>query len=174
MNAIFFASKRVFQGALRVTRPSLQSVAPGLTSARFDMMYALTSEGSDPNKFEAYKVRQSSLWRVLGVTPPVVARMLRSLEALGWVTRRRPLNGDRRQREVTLTSAGLACIRAAHKLCFRFARHLVHRAICWGKHRNRHAQFVHMSTLEDYLRSLRLYCRDTARLYYSWGHPDGD
>jgi hypothetical protein len=29
-----------------------------------------------------------------------------------------------------------------------------------------------METLEGYLRSLRKYCRDSARLYYPWGHPD--
>jgi DNA-binding MarR family transcriptional regulator len=172
MNAIFFASKRVFHGALRVTRGSLQSVAPGLTAARFDMMYALTSASGDPNKREGMTVRQSYLWRQLGVTPPVVARMLRSLEALGWITRRRPSYGDQRQREVTLTDAGLACIRAAYKLLFRVAASIVCHAICWGKHRDRDARFVHMSALEGYLDSLRRYCRDTARLYYPWGHPD--
>jgi hypothetical protein len=31
-----------------------------------------------------------------------------------------------------------------------------------------------MDRLEGYLRSLRAYCRDTARLVYSWAHPDGD
>jgi DNA-binding MarR family transcriptional regulator len=172
MNAIFFASKRVFHGALRVTRSSLQSVAPGLTAARFDMMYALTYECGGHHKFERQTVLQSGLWRTLGVTPPVVARMLRSIEALGWVTRRRPLYGDQRQREVTLTDSGVACFRTAYKLLFRFAERIVYRAICWGKHRDRDARFVHMSTLEEYLDSLRGYCRDTARLYYRWGHPD--
>jgi hypothetical protein len=82
--------------------------------------------------------------------------------------------GDQRQREVTLTDAGLACIRTAYKHLFRFAERIVYHAICWGKHRDPHARFIHMDTLESYLRSLREYCRDTARLYYSWGHPDGD
>ena len=172
MNAIFFASKRVFHGAMRVTRGSLLSVAPGLTAARFDMMYALTCGSGDRHKRDRMTVPQSYLWRQLGVTPPVVARMLRSLEALGWVTRRRPLRGDQRQREVTLTEAGLACIRSAHKLLFRVAASIVYHAICWGKHRDRDARFVHMCDLEEYLDSLRRYCRDTARLYYRWGHPD--
>ena len=97
MNAIFYASKRVFHGALRVTRSSFLSVAPGLTAARFDLMYALTCRsGGDRyrDRFSGQRLRQSDLWRKLGVTPPVVARMLRSLEALGWITRQRPLYGD--------------------------------------------------------------------------------
>jgi hypothetical protein len=98
--------------------------------------------------------------------------MLRSLDALGWVTRRRPIAGDRRQREVTLTEGGLACIRKAYKVLFRFAARIVYRAICWGKHRDPDARLRHMDAVEGYLRSLRAHCRDTARLYYRWGHPD--
>jgi DNA-binding MarR family transcriptional regulator len=171
MNEIFFAAKRVFHSSMRVTRTSLQGVAPGLTAARFDMMYALTFLNRD-HKRERCMVRQSRLWRILGVAAPVVSRMLRSLEGLGWVTRRRPLRGDQRQLEVTLTDEGLACIRTAYKLLFRVAARIVYHAICWGKHRDPSARLIHMDTLEGYLRSLRAYCRDTARLYYPWGHPD--
>jgi DNA-binding MarR family transcriptional regulator len=173
MNAIFFASKRVFQSAVNLTRPSMQAVAPGMTAARFDMMYVLTRRSWDHDKFDATVVRQSELWRTLGVSPPVVARMLRSLEALGWVTRRRPVRGDQRQREVTVTERGLACIRAAYKEHFRIAERIVYHAICWGKHRDAGARWANMSKLESYLHSLRTYCRDTAHLYlYPWGHPD--
>jgi DNA-binding MarR family transcriptional regulator len=172
MNAIFFASKRVFHSAVRITRKSLHAVAPGMTAARFDMMYALARPTFDQDKFDRCVTRQSKLWRTLGVTPPVVARMLRSLEALGWVTRRRPTYGDQRQREVTLTDKGLACIREAYKLHFRIAERIVYHAICWGEHRDEGARLVHMERLEGYLGSLRAYCRDTARLYYPWGHPD--
>jgi DNA-binding MarR family transcriptional regulator len=171
MNAIFFGAKRVFHGAVRVTRTSLHGVAPGLTAARFDMMYALTYDIGH-NKRERGRVLQSGLWRRLGVTAPVVSRMLRSLEALGWVVRRRLSKGDQRQREVTLTDAGLACVRTAYKLLFRVTASIVYHAICWGKHRDASARLIHMDTLEGYLRSLRTYCRDTARLYYPWGHPD--
>jgi DNA-binding MarR family transcriptional regulator len=172
MNAIFFASKRVFHSAVNLTRRSMQAVAPGMTAARFDMMYALTRRSWDENKFDAMKRRQSELWRTLGVSPPVVARMLRSLEALGWVTRRRPAYGDQRQRDVMLTEKGLACIREAYKLHFRLAERIVDHAICAGRHRDAGARLVHMDTLEGYLVSLRKYCRDKARLYYPWGHPD--
>jgi DNA-binding MarR family transcriptional regulator len=173
MNAIFFASKRVFHSAVRITRESMRAVAPGMTAARFDLMYALTRPGWVHNKVDAGEVRQSELWRTLGVSPPVVARMLRSLEALGWVRRRRPACGDQRQREVTLTEKGRSCIREAYKLHFRIAERIVYHAICWGKHRDAGARLTHMCNLESYLDSLRRYCRDRARLYfYPWGHPD--
>jgi DNA-binding MarR family transcriptional regulator len=172
MNAIFFASKRVFHSAVNLTRASMRAVAPGLTAARFDMMYALTRRSGDRNKFHASVTRQSQLWRTLGVSPPVVVRMLRSLEALEWVTRRRPAYGDQRQREVKLTEKGLACIREAYKLHFRIAERIVYHAICRGKHRDAGARFVNMDRLEGYLRGLREHCRDRARLYYPWGHPD--
>jgi DNA-binding MarR family transcriptional regulator len=172
MNEIFFAAKRVFQSSMRMTRASLQGVAPGLTAARFDMMFALTYESCDHHKRNPGKVLQSMLRRKLGVTAPVVSRMVRSLEALGWVRRQRLLRGDQRQREVSLTDEGLACIRMAYKLLFRVAARIVYHAICWGKHRDPSARLIHMDTLEGYLRSLRAYCRDTARLYYAWGHPD--
>jgi DNA-binding MarR family transcriptional regulator len=172
MNAIFFASKRVFHSAVNLTRESMRAVAPGMTAARLDMMYALTSRSWDHNKFRARLSRQSRLWRTLGVSPPVVARMLRSLEELGWVTRRRPAYGDQRQREVMLTEKGLACIREAYKLHFRIAERIVYHAICRGKHRDPGTRLVNMDRLEGYLRCIREYCRDRARLYYPWGDPD--
>ena len=171
MNANLFASKRVFLSAVRFARTQLEPVAYGLTAARFDMMYALTTRGDDC-RFERTTIYQSQLRRLLGVSAPVVSRMLRSLEELGWVTRKRPFLGDQRQRSVTLTEAGLAYFRAAHKALFRMVERIVYRAICWGKHDDAGERFQHMSMLEEYLSSLRRYFRDTARLYYPWGHPD--
>jgi DNA-binding MarR family transcriptional regulator len=97
--------------------------------------------------------------------------MLRSLEALGWITRRRMLR-DGRQLRVTLTDAGFELFCRAYHLLFHFAKRVVYRAICWGKHGDREQRFQHMSKLEEYLDGLRRYLRDTARLYYRWGHPD--
>ena len=171
MNAILFACKRVFHGAMRIGRAPLHSVAPGLTAARFDMMFALAGQPVQSDQFGAGRMLQSDLRKTLGVSAPVVSRMLRSLEALGWVTRRRS-DHDRRQLYVTLTASGLACIRSAYKLLVRIAQCIVYHAICWGKHRDPDARLVHMATLESYLGSLRSYCRDTATLYYHWGHPD--
>jgi DNA-binding MarR family transcriptional regulator len=171
MNAILFACKRVFHGAVRIGREPLHSVAPGLTAARFDMMFALAGQPLMADQFQGGRMLQSELRKTLGVSAPVVSRMLRSLEALDWVTRRRS-ECDRRQRDVALTPSGLGCIRSAYKLLVRIAQRLVYRAICWGKHRDEDQRFIHMDVLESYLRSLRSYCRDTARLHYRWGHPD--
>ena len=136
MHAIFFATKRAFHGGLRITRPRFQSVARGMTGARFDMMYALTRSIPGPHKFSnARYVLQSDLRKILGVTAPVVSRMLRSLEALGWVTRERCLHGDRRQRKVSLTKEGLKYFRKAHKRVSRFCARVVTRALCWGRGR---------------------------------------
>jgi DNA-binding MarR family transcriptional regulator len=166
MNAIFFASKRAFHGVLRVTRRPLGSL--GLTAARFDLMFVLLRRDTAGI---GRSTRQSDLRRTLGVTASVVSRMLRSLEALGWVQRTRPFY-DRRQREVILTDLGRGRIRTAYKTLFRAAQHLVDRAICFGEHRNGNARFWHMTTLEGYLDAIRRHYGDIASLYYPWGHPD--
>jgi DNA-binding MarR family transcriptional regulator len=173
MNAIFFSAKRVFHGAVRVTRKSMQSVAPGLTAARFDMLFALTRRTHDRDTLARVDCRQSELRACLGVSAPVVSRMLRSLEALGWVMRKRSSERlDQRQVWVSLTEAGLQCICQAFRLLFRAAERIVYRAICYGSHRNGDVRFWQMETLESLLHVLRKYCRDTATLYYAWGHPD--
>ena len=58
------------------------------------------------------------------------------------------------------------------KVMLPAVRQMVFHAICFGEHRSANARFVHMDTLESYLRGLRGQFRDTARLYYPWGHPD--
>jgi DNA-binding MarR family transcriptional regulator len=172
MNAIFFSAKRVFHGAVRVTRKSLLSVKPGLTAARFDMLFALTERTHSRDKLGRRNCLQSGLRAILGVSAPVVSRMVRSLEALGWLTRTRSLGRDRRQILVSLTEAGLGCIRQAFELLFRAAERIVYRAICFGRHRDDCIRLQRMDMLESLLGELRDYCGDTATLYYAWGHPD--
>ena len=171
MHAIPFSSKRVFHAFMRVMRKPLKSLAEGLTPARFDMLYVLLT-GSGTSFFLGGKTTQKEVRRALGVSASVVSRMLRALEKLGWVIRR-PWEGDRRQREVRLTEAGLACIRAAHQALKGAAKKLVYLAICFGRHRDAGARFEHMCTLEDgYLRSLRRQWGDTAAVHFPWGLPD--
>ncbi len=169
MNALFFGSKRAFHGILRVTRKPLKSL--GLTAARFDMMYALVySVGCRTSRGAVGK--QSDLRRVLGVTAPVVSRMLRSLEALGLVTRRRATcNGDRRQRYITVTEKGMHCIQTARQALRRSSTRLLCEAICFGQHRDPAERFLRMCQLESYLDSMRRHYGDTAHLAYPW-HPD--
>ena len=183
MHEVFFSAKRVFHGGVRVTRRRLRQVAPGMTAARFDMMYAIGGEHRRRSrKFRCGKLEQRGLQRRLGVSAPVVSRMLRSLEELGWVRRsrrkpsgfrcRRRVLFDARQVDVQLTAAGLLCLRRAFRAVHLPVEHLVYRAICWGKPRDSRERFINMDTLESYLHSLRRHCNDGARLYFPWGHPD--
>ncbi|HEY8040639.1 MAG TPA: MarR family transcriptional regulator [Polyangiaceae bacterium] len=169
MNAIAFGTKRTFHGFLRITRKALRSV--GLTAARFDMMCALLSDGRHRLDRAMFGLRQSVLRRRLGVSASVVSRMVRALEALGWVVRRRA-HGDGRQYDVSLTDSGDQCIRLARRLLLRGVQRIVTQCICMGRHRDATQRFVHMEWLESYLQLLRRDFGDTATLYYPWGHPD--
>jgi DNA-binding MarR family transcriptional regulator len=183
MHELLFGAKRVAHGAVRITRRKLQRVAPGMTAARFDMMYAIGGEGRRRSRqFIRGHIEQRGLRQRLGVSPQVVSRMLRSLEELGWVQRSRrrtthplwgcPMGADARQVDVELTEAGLLCLRKAFRAVHLFLERRVYKAICWGKHRDPSERLVHMDTLEGYFRGLRRYCRDKAGLYFPWGHPD--
>jgi DNA-binding MarR family transcriptional regulator len=114
---------------------------------------------------------QSDLRRKLGVTAPVVTRMLKALRALGWVTRRRT-DSDRRQWWITLTTDGLARIKSAYRIMLRAMQLWVDVAICSGQHRDPAKRLVHMDTLEGFLGALRRELGDGATLTYLWGHPD--
>ena len=161
MNAQFFSTKRAHHGILRMTRKSLAHF--GLTAARFDMLYAIRRDGC----------LQSSLRRILGVTAPVVSRMLHALEELRLVTRVRS-EGDRRQRRVGLTVAGRHCLRRAFRKLGRrsgAAYRALMRAITFGEWRDPDACFRATCNLDDLLRGMRKEFGDTATLHYPW-HPD--
>jgi DNA-binding MarR family transcriptional regulator len=97
--------------------------------------------------------------------------MLQALEGLGLITRRVPEDGDRRQLEVSLTDKGLQCLREAYRMVVRWLLRFVFEVIC-PLSRDPDDQSEDMLALEGHLDALRFYCRDTARLYYPWGHPD--
>jgi DNA-binding MarR family transcriptional regulator len=168
VNAITFGTKRAFQGFVRATRKQL--VEMGLTAARFDLLAVLVK--CRPGAFCAPGVRQSKIRRMLGVTAPVVTRMVRALEVLGLVKRWRERDGDRRQVRVWLTDAGERCILKASEVMLPAVSRMVYRAICFGRHRSADARFRNMETLESYLKSLRGRFGDSAGLYFPWGHPD--
>ena len=170
MNEIALGVKRAHHGFLRITRRRLASV--GLTAARFDMLYAVRKHGWAFRREDRVKILQSDLRRALGVTATVVSRMVRALETLGLVVRHRDTYGDRRQILVTLTKRGLEALERAGRLLLKGVQHIVYKVICYGDHRDPHARFVAMETLESYLHALRQRFRDTATLYYHWGHPD--
>ncbi len=168
MNAITFGTKRAFHGFVRRTRKQLLGL--GLTAARFDLLWVVLR--SKPGECCSPGVRQSQIRRALGVTAPVVTRMLRALEGLGLVRRWREQHWDRRQIRVALTEAGERCMQRAHKVVLPLVKRMVHRAICFGQQRSVDARFLHMATLESYLRGLRNTFGDGAAMLYPWGHPD--
>ena len=167
MNEITFGTKRAFHGFLKFTRKPLAQM--GLTAARFDMLRGLMTARHLEWRWPWFP--QRVVRRRLGVTAPVVTRMLKALEKLGLVVRRRHPR-DKRQLEVRLTDEGERCIRAASRVMTRAVDRLVHEAICCGKHRNRDQRWIHMDTLEGYLDNLRRMFGDTATLQYLYFHPD--
>ncbi len=160
--------KRAFHGFLRIARKPLAAV--GLTPARFDMMCAILGD-VHPDSDASGEIFQRELRDELGVSAPVVSRMVRALERLGLVRRER-LDGDRRLWVVVLTDSGLECIRKVRRWMLRGMQRIVCEAICFGQHRSVVARFEHMEALESYLLVLRRDFSDRAELYYPWGHPD--
>src|ERR1700677_1194408 len=108
MHRVFFDLKRAYHSTLRLTRGLLKSL--GLTAARFDLLYIVEKAGKS--------MLQCDLRRGLGVTAPPVRRMFASRETLG-LGEPEVVDLDRRRRHVTLTKAGLRCVRRA-------ARSLIH------------------------------------------------
>src|SRR5215468_11180020 len=102
MHAILFGLKRAYWGSIARSRWPLHEHRSHLTAARFDLMHALNSH---PLKF----MWQSRLRRMLGVCRPVVTRMVKSLVALGWLTRKRS-KSDRRTYDICLTEEGAKVI----------------------------------------------------------------
>jgi DNA-binding MarR family transcriptional regulator len=164
MHALFFGMKRAYHGTLRIMREPLKVYQ--LTAARFDMLWVLYR-----SPFQS--ARQSMLRRELGVTAPTVSRMVKSLEALGFV--RTEHDGfDRRQRLVTLTKKGLYQIRAAAYWFIRrkFAQLTINCALGREEWRSYgRVVFPAMCVFEDLLYCIREAFGDRARLHYPW-HPD--
>ena len=164
MNAKFFRCKSAFHGCMLVARQALQGL--NLTPARFDM---LTAIGVD----HSYGCTQRTLRGVLGVTAPTVSRMVRSLEDLGLVERKRENYGDRRQVRVTLTALGLKCMRKAQRFLLGTGaiQLAVDSALTQGRPYDESACLVEMDLTEAILFRIRRAFGDVATLHYPW-HPD--
>ncbi len=100
MHPLFFGMKRAYYASLGQTRRTLRRM--GLTAARMDMLYAI-------HRSWKHSIYQSKLWRTLGVCPSVVSRMLKRLEAIGYV-RCEVIRGYARKRRIHLTTKGRATI----------------------------------------------------------------
>jgi|SRR5580692_10026409 DNA-binding MarR family transcriptional regulator len=162
MHPVFFGLKRAYYATLGLTRRTLRKM--GLTAARMDMLYVIHKRGRYPTK-------QGALWRTLGVCPSVVSRMLKRLEAVGYV-RRDVVTNDTRCRMVTLTTKGRACILRAIRQFIgwgytQLALHSVLEPRRWHSEWHTH---VAVSQLHEYLRLIRLGFGDRASLNV---YPDG-
>ena len=161
MHAIAFGSKRVFHGFVRVTRKPLAAI--GLTAARFDLLSALAG----PRLVRLGAKAQCELVRALGVSPPVVSRMLKALEELGLVKRFR-MDEDRRFNLVFFTDKGFALLCEARGIVLGPVRRLVEKALSGRRRCSLPIARIHVGTVDAYLWRLRRGTGDVARVEYPW------
>ena len=161
MHAIAFGSKRVFHGLLRVTRKPLSAI--GLTAARFDLLSALAGPRLQLGGAEA----QVELVQALGVSPPVVSRMLKALEKLGLVKRFR-MDEDRRFKLVSLTTKGFALLCEARGIVLGPVRRLIEKALSGRRRCSLPIARIHVGTVDGYLWRLRRGTGDVASVEYPW------
>jgi len=102
MHPIFFSVKRVHLEAVRFIDEIMGYT--GLTPARFDLMRIL--------EVHSHGMVQGTVAWLLGVSAPVVSRMVKALEERGYLTRTR-LERDKRCLLVALTERGKLLLRTA-------------------------------------------------------------
>ena len=105
MDGVLFEMKKAHLAGARFARQLLKPFGKALTPARFNLMYALHHK----------PMRQSDLWKLLGVVRSVVSEMLDSLKKLGWVKSIRAADG--RTKLISLTRFGRMLIDVAYKHC---------------------------------------------------------
>ena len=173
MNTVFFGAKRAFLSSVALTRRRLRAIAPGMTAARYDMMFVIAHRPRREEQFWAPwpAVRQARVREALGVSAAVVSRMLRSLVELGWVQSTCPC-GDRRQRCLQLTAEGRKQMQAAFRQVASFAKRFLQRVLYGDRHGSVAAYRVMVET-QRVLGRLRAACGDTANLWRSLPSPDG-
>ena len=168
MNCLFFGFKRAFHSTLRVSRIDFKEIQ--LTPARMDALYAIDQERRSKGL-----VWQSVLRHILGYSArSTLTEMLRALEELGWVRRKRSKR-DARQREVELTKAGQAKLAKAHwHFCATdWAFEAPYWAKDWPKPTADESQawdsFLEKAeVLDKILSNVRFALRDTSTLFYPW------
>lgn len=108
MDAVLFEMKKAHLAGARFARVLLKPFGGKLTPARFNLMHALHGGTG---------MRQSDLWKLLGVVRSVVSEMLDSLKKLKWVKAIRAADG--RTRLITLTRFGKMLFELAFAHCIR-------------------------------------------------------
>jgi DNA-binding MarR family transcriptional regulator len=159
MHFMAFAFKRAHYTSLRLGR---QYAKPfGLTPARFDMLYAIRRE---KNRSQAF------LARTLGVAGVTVSRMLRKLEALGFVRRRGPEWPDRRVKRVRITKLGRRHLHLVLRKLKRWPMQFAFmRAVYCEK---RFSRFLALDDAHTLVCDMTKRLGDGASLDYPTWHPD--
>ena len=165
MTPVFFGLKRAYYATLGLTRRTLGKM--GLTAARMDVLYVIHKKGR-------YPTLQGQLWRTLGVCPSVISRMLKRLEAIGYIQRDIVTN-DTRKRTVTLTTKGRARILRAIRqfIGWGYAELALRSALEPHRWHSEWHTHVAVSQLQEYLRLIRVAFGDRAsHVVYTSGLGD--
>ena len=154
MHPVFFGLKRAYYANLGLTRRTLGRM--GLTAARMDMLHVIHKKGR-------YSTLQSQLSRTLGVCPSVVSRMLKRLEAMGYV-KRDVVVTDTRKRAVMLTAKGRARILRAIRqfIGWGYAELALHSALEPDRWHSEWQTHVAVMRGEEFLRLIRVGFGDRA------------
>ena len=167
MDPLFFGLKRAFHSSLRIARRDFKEL--GLTPARMDVLYAV-----DKAHKAKRPVWQSQLRRTLGYTArSTMTQMLRALEALAWIRRKRS-ERDARQLEVELTQAGREKLaRATFHFCSGWGFAAPDWAIDWppplpDETGAWSAYLQESDRLDTTLSNFRFALRDTSSVLYPW------
>jgi DNA-binding MarR family transcriptional regulator len=167
MNSTFFSLKRGFLRTVNFARGWLEPF--GLTPARFDMLFTLRRGGK----------LQSQVWRILGLHPSTVSKMMKKLDELGLVFRNGdPENG--REVVVRLSPEGEEAVEAVVRELAKEGG-AIDAYVRWavaGPHRRVEKRDVAVLNLEEALLRVRRAFVDSARLLYVFDpdafEPDPD
>ena len=178
MHPITFGLKRAHLQAVAFGRKAVKKVK-GMTPVRFDLLYALRRQYmrlEEPRTgdrewrvvpLEDRFMKQSELVKTLGLCRTTVSKMLKRLEAMGWISREL-LN---HRKTVRLTPLGLRTIWHAMRRVFRMRTHLRTFEVMlrqWTFQQPGHLHMAMYVTLNT-ICGIAKWCRDRSTLEYVSG-----
>jgi DNA-binding MarR family transcriptional regulator len=167
MHNIFFVAKRAHWGMQNTMRKPLKKKF-NITAARVDMLHVIAKD-EWPEQRE-----QRRLVTMLGCVRSVVSRMLKAMEALGWVSREKA-DYDRRLKLVSLTKLGRRMLDRVQRSYIRsgLAAVWTYKALAGHSWRKKGRRFECVLWNEAYLQWMREGFRGGGRIeLYPFGHPD--
>jgi DNA-binding MarR family transcriptional regulator len=137
MHQLPFAFKRAHHATLKLLDPI--AARNGLTPARFDLLYVLHAKIGWGGPYQFH------IAELLGVCRSTVCKMVRAMEKIGLVERRREILFDGRRRRVIITPKGRCCIGRVLKAIRRreIEKPLLDSVAFWNREtRNKRFDFV--------------------------------